>query len=276
VLTPRFRRSRHIVVLVLAAKRGEPVLVAKIPRLRADADALLLEATNLRAVARALGADDEGTVPTVVTLGSSGGRPLLLETAVAGRPLSPRAVRRARGAIGGNVAGWLERLASATGYAAFAGTWYERLVGVPLRRLADEPSRPAAVRELAERTLEHAEVLRDVRLPLVFTHGDFAHPNLLTMPDGRLGVLDWERADPAGLPAEDLFFFLAYASHREGERAFFGRRPWAWRLAERYAERTGLDAALLRPLLAVSCARAHVGDLAAERMTPFWRAALAG
>ena len=276
VLTPRFRRSRHIVVLVLPVGRRQPVLVAKLPRLRADADALLLEAANLRAVGRALAANEAGTVPSVVALGSSGGRPLLLETAVAGRPLSPRAVRRKRWATGGNVAGWLARLASGTAYAAIGNTWHERLIGAPLRRLADDPSRSAAVREMTGRTLDLADVLRDARLPLVFTHGDFGHPNLLATPDGRLGVLDWERADPTGLPADDLFFFLAYAAQREGERAFFGRRPWAWRIAEQYAERVGFDAALLRPLLAVSCARALAEDPVAERMMPFWRAALTG
>jgi len=276
VLTPRFRRSRHIVVLVLAPGRREPVLVAKLPRLAGDGDGLAAEAGNLMVVGRMLAEDDRGTLPTVLAFESGGDYPLLLETALAGSPLSPRALRRDRETIVQKAAGWLGRLASATAAAPPDKAWYERLIGAPLRRLADDRARPAGVREMAMRTLAVSEVLRDSELPLVCTHGDFGHPNLLCQADGRLGVLDWERAEPAGLPGDDLFFFLAYAAQRDGRAPFFGRRPWAWRIAEDYAERVGIDRRLLRPLVAVSCARALDAGAAAARMTPLWHGALAG
>lgn len=276
VLTPRFRRSRHIVVLVLAPGRSQPVLVGKLPRLAADGDGLAAEAANLKAIGRVLAASDAGTVPTVVAFDDRNGHALLLETAVVGSPLGPRAIRRGRDAIVEKVAGWLERVAVATAREAPDSGWYERLVATPVRGLADDPTALADVRALAERTLDLGDALRDANLPLVFVHGDFRHPNLLCQADGRLGVLDWERADPAGLPTHDLFFFLAYAAGPGNQTAFFGRRPWAWQTAERYAERVGIDRGLLRPLLAVSCARALAADPAAAHLTYLWREAVAG
>jgi aminoglycoside phosphotransferase len=267
LLTPRFRLSRHIIVLVLAPCRREPVLVAKLPRLAGDSGALAREARNLRAVEPALAGHGEGTAPALVAFHDDVAYPLLLETALGGRPLSPAAVRRNRDGIVARVAVWLERLAAATAAMPRDDTWYERLVSVPLLSLAASPGQAPEVRSMVERTLEHAEALRATSLPLVFEHGDLGHPNLLCQADGRLGVLDWESAESAGLPAHDLFFFLAFAAmagHRAtGDRrsvssvraAFFGARPWAWPVVERYGLRLGIDAALLRPLLAVSCAR---------------------
>ena len=100
---------------------------------------------------------------------------------------------------------------------------------------------------------------------------------------GQLSVLDWERGDPAGLPAQDLFFFLAHAAlvgvrHRRERTlhaAFFGSQPWAWEMAERYARCLAFDTELLSPLLAVCCARA-LERVGTERMMPLWRWLLEG
>jgi aminoglycoside phosphotransferase len=239
VLTPRFDLSRHVVVLVLADRN--PVLVGKLPRLAGDGASLATEARCLRRVACALRGRDHGTVPELLDHRPDGAHPLLLERALPGRPLAPRAVRRARAAIVADVAAWLTRLATATAAVPPDG-WHERLVG-------DEQA---------------AESLRHADLPAVFEHGDLCHPNLLRQPDGRLGVLDWERADPAGVPAADLFTFLAYAAvagvparrRPAALRAAFDRPDgWAWPVAEGYARRLGIDPALLPALQAVSAAR---------------------
>lgn len=65
----------------------------------------------------------------------------------------------------------------------------------------------------------------------VFTHGDMGVWNMLARPDGRIGVLDWENADPAGTPLWDLFelvrtfgVFLADASGVRYGPAVFRRQ----------------------------------------------------
>lgn len=55
--------------------------------------------------------------------------------------------------------------------------------------------------------------LEQVRLcsqpfPLVFQHGDPGPWNMLVTPRGRIAVLDWEAAEPQGMPLWDLFYFL--------------------------------------------------------------------
>lgn len=45
-------------------------------------------------------------------------------------------------------------------------------------------------------------------LPLVFQHGDPGPWNLLVTPEGKPVFLDWEAAEPDGIPLWDLFHFL--------------------------------------------------------------------
>jgi aminoglycoside phosphotransferase (APT) family kinase protein len=272
LLTPRFRRSHHVIALVLDERRAAPALVGKLPRHSRDVAGLAQEADGLRAVGPAL-ADD--SVPALLAFEDEPERPLLLESALDGSPLSPAAMRhdRRRSSVKAVVA-WVERLGLQTAQMPEDDAWFERLVRKPLRSLAGPHP---ALRGLVELTLERSEGLLAAGLPLVFEHGDLRHPNLLIREDGRVGVVDWERAQPAGLPASDVFFFLAYAADagRQGVLdPFFGRRPWAWELAEGYAERLGIDPRHLRPLLALSCARAVASGADLRRHVPLWRRAL--
>ncbi len=50
VLTPRFRASSHVVFLVMARGRSEPLLVAKVPRLANATASIEREVAGLRAV----------------------------------------------------------------------------------------------------------------------------------------------------------------------------------------------------------------------------------
>jgi Ser/Thr protein kinase RdoA (MazF antagonist) len=47
-----------------------------------------------------------------------------------------------------------------------------------------------------------------VDVPAVFQHGDPGPWNVLVTPDGTPAFLDWEAADPKGMPLWDLFHFL--------------------------------------------------------------------
>jgi Phosphotransferase enzyme family len=291
LLTPRHRLSRHVVTLVLAPGGREPVLVAKEPRLRGDGAGLAREAASLRAAERALrraGGPNGATAPRLVAFDDGPAGPLLLQTALRGRPLSRAALRRDGGVVD-EVAAWLRRLAVATRHVPADGAWFDRLIGAPLQTLAAR-ARGGELAAMVDRTLALAQPLRCARLPLVLEHGDLAHPNLLRGPDRRLGVLDWERGEPDGLPAHDLLFFLAYAAaamsrgRMAGVRsAFAGRHAWGRELAERYAAALDLNPWMLQPLLAVSAARAVAAfgppgpapvD-AVERHLVLWRVALA-
>ena len=68
---------------------------------------------------------------------------------------------------------------------------------------------PRPVFELAFRWLR-AHLPPAVTPALV--HGDYRHGNLIIGPQGVLAVLDWESGVVEGVPALDLFYYLAHAS----------------------------------------------------------------
>lgn len=260
LVTPRFRASRHVIFLALEPGRPEPVLVAKLPRL-ADATALAREAANLRAV-EPRGAP-LASVPQVVAFEACGDRAILVETALAGSALDAATVRRDFAPWGNAVADWLAGL----GRSALEPGWFERLVEAPLDALARLASLSAEEARAIEQTRALAARLRGGPPPAVFEHGDLSPPNVLRLRDGGIGVLDWELADPHGLPAGDLFFFLTWAAwareraeSREARvaafgRAFFGRDAWARPFVLAYARQLGLPLASLTPLFALTWAR---------------------
>jgi hypothetical protein len=147
---------------------------------------------------------------------------------------------------------WLIQLAE-KGCVVPQSVWEERLLE-PV--LADFESSFGPV--LDRRLLRESESrLRDVGpMPIVWEQRDFAPWNLLHLGSGGLGVLDWESAEPAGLPILDLVYFLTYmalrvdraaelqdvrASYRRSldHRTFTG--AVAREMIERYAARLSLD-----------------------------------
>lgn len=272
-LTPRFRASRHVVVLVFASPAPVPVLVAKVPRL-ADGDAeLAREAANLRAV-HALRPGGFGSIPRVVAFEPWAGRPLLVETALAGRAMDRGMVRRDPGHACRLLRDWLAdvgRPVAQLPAGAEASAALERLVDRPLRRLAELLPLDAEERALLVRTHDLVAPLRLAGWPQVFAHGDLAAPNVLRLARGGAGVVDWELAEPHGLPAGDLFFFLSYVALARARArsvrqevaafadAFFGPRAWARGEVLAYAERIGLAEALLTPLFVACWARYAAG-----------------
>lgn len=190
VVTPRFQASRHVVVLVLPKSGRDVRLVAKIPRRPGDTGGVVHEAAALGRLAELSGAQpgsvpaaepgwapglEPGSVPAVVALAEVDGQTLLIETAVAGSPLGPEAVRR-------DVHGAIETGAlfiaglPVSGRTAGDPHWYDRLLGDPLREFARRVPLGAAGRRLVERTTEILDPLRDADLPFVVEHGDLSHP----------------------------------------------------------------------------------------------------
>jgi aminoglycoside phosphotransferase len=269
--TPRFRASGHVVFLVLSDWLPTPILVGKVPRLPGDDRPLAREAANLRALqlVRAGGFD---CVPQLVAYETTPGQSLLLETAVLGAPV--RLGANGSTSIVDKVVDWLIEFHLATMRSCdTVAEWYERLVNDPGEQFLVRLCSTTAERELVDRTTAIAAPLRDRKISLVFEHGDFSPPNILADHDGTIGIVDWELAEPDGLPALDLFFLLAAtafardgASTEEGyvasfHRAFFGASAWARPYISRYAQRLGLSQHLLAPLF-VLCWSRYVTTLA--------------
>jgi aminoglycoside phosphotransferase len=265
VLTPRVHRSRHVTTLVFGERGRHPMLVAKTPRLADDADRLAHEASML-ATAGPATAQSATAAPVLVAFDNSLRWPLLLQTTLPGRPISPPAVRRdPRGTVG-RVAGALGALAEATARMAPPG-WYESLIERPLTALAAGGT--AATGDLVETTLAVLEPLRGARLPLVLEHRDVSHPNLVLLSDGRIGLLDWERARDGGLPVSDLLCFLSYAARaqrQERDEAFSGAGGWATDRLVEYADRLGLRRDQLPLLMLAASALAVAQDAVGAAM----------
>jgi aminoglycoside phosphotransferase len=272
MMTPRFRASSHIICFVLAADRTRPVLVIKIPRLPGDNDRLDREVANLDVANRAR-ANDDGSIPHVVAYEDYHGHRLLIETAVPGRPMSPAIVRQQPVSSLEASLAWLLEFHLATSSSALGddGDWFERLVEQPLHRLKAQLPGSAEAAGLVDQTLALLHPFRDQDLPLVMAHGDFSSPNILQDEAGRVGVVDWELAEPQGLPAFDLFFFLAYMAFarlnartnaeylKAFQQAFFEPNAWARSYVTRYRERLHLAPQTIAPLFVSTWGRYVAG-----------------
>jgi hypothetical protein len=262
LLTPRFAASRHVVFLVIDEQSRAPTLVAKIPRLRGDAGGIERESTILRTLEhRPSGA---GSVPRVLALEDYFGHGLLLETALIGRPIDTAFVRRSPTSAIEPVVTWLTTLrVPEPGPRETASDAFERLVEQPLLLFAQRFEGTDLELRLVEETLEVARPLSD-NIPEVIEHGDVSHPNLLWLANGQVGIIDWELAEPRGLPLYDLSFFLAYVAsalaraQTTSERvnafhgAFTGPVPWARPYTESYCRMLELDRSLV-PALLIAC-----------------------
>jgi len=100
-------------------------------------------------------------------------------------------------------------------------------------------------------------------IPLVFQHGDAGAWNIVVSEDDRVTFLDWETAEPQGMPLWDLFYFMrsfaTWISRRQGkhdtlaglERHYLTPSPLSALLAvatERYCDQVGVDKHLVEPL----------------------------
>lgn len=267
MMTPRFRASSHVVFLLLPREWPEPVLVAKVPRLAGTSASVTREAGNLREIqgSRPGGFD---SIPRVIAFEMIGGHQTLVETALVGRPMDPGIVRRDVESCCQAVTRWLVEVQQATHLPAESGDdWLARLVEQPLRYFERVFPLTPGEEELLAQTWQWIERLRPARVPLVCEHGDLSHPNIFLLNNGEAAVVDWELAEPRGLPACDLFFFLTYVAFaRSGARkpgshlpafhnAFFGPAAWTRPYVADYARQMGLSSLTLISLFVLSWAR---------------------
>jgi hypothetical protein len=168
---------------------------------------------DVRLAALGAAAHEAGArVPAILGRGLVGGRTVVAETVVGGRPAAD-VLRRAPGRLGevvGAVAAWLERWNAATAHAAGSGA--ARLTTALLDDAAALapllPDGDAYRLRLADRcaALSHGEV------PLVARHNDLTMWNVVLEDGGPIGVLDWGEAEEAGPPLTDLVYAVADAT----------------------------------------------------------------
>lgn len=281
VLTPRFRASAHVIFLIWIEGSQSPALVIKASRC-SDLDApapLDQEASNLRAVHAAF-AGGFDSIPRLLAYEEYAGTRLLLETALRGRTVKPALVRHHPNLCAEAILAWVTRFHAATALPdQRTSSSFDTLLAHPLADLEDRVRFDAGERRLATAALHLTGALREHRIPLVFTHGDLSAPNLLLSDSGDLEVVDWELAEAAGLPGEDLFFSLAYLAFARRraqtlddyiaafQEAFFAPAAWTQPYVERYVEALQLPRAAIEPLF-VACWTRYLIKLAARIIPP--------
>jgi len=269
--TPRFRSSSHLIFFVLIDGLVDPILIVKVPRIPDDNSRLNREVSNLKLV-QATRAGGFETIPRVIAYEEYSNSRLLIETALAGHKMSSKMKRRPPKASIELVFPWLVELHMTTSNRSDrVSGWFEHLIEKPLDRIIDAIPLSTGEGHLLEQTRFLGERLREREVPLVFEHGDLAPPNILLSDEGGLGVVDWELAEPEGLPAVDLFFFLTVIGFSwRGARsqneyvaafseAFFGPSAWARPYINRYAERLQLSREVLTVLFVLCWSRYVAG-----------------
>jgi len=206
---------------------------------------------------------DPATVPRVAFFGRHAGLAVLGETAVEGVAFDRRSTFMADCPAAGAVIGRITELGRSTAERSAATpkqiaeglqTLLDRFLKiyhVTRKQLALLESRIAAIAQ------------SDEPIPLVFQHGDPGAWNVLITPRGEAALLDWEAAEPQGMPLWDLFYFLrSYAVRMarrnttrdalKGFRQYFLREsslsPWVDAAVRQYAERIQLPRRLVGPL----------------------------
>jgi hypothetical protein len=242
------------------AGAGAPRWIVKLPRdahLNGRIENLVRALETLH---RIPGLETRG-VPVASFHGRHAGLAVVAESAMEGAPFAARSRWNADCAAAANAVEWLGDLAAATATpvpaadpAAALRHLFEEFTGVYELR-ADE-------RAFLEDRID-AVARATAPFPLVFQHGDPGTWNLLVDRAGRVVFLDWEAAEPSGMPLWDLFYFMrsfavgcGRVRGRHGSVAaidgeMLADAPVGRMLVDavrRYCERAGLDPAFVEPL----------------------------
>lgn len=263
---PGVYSSQKLLFFLFDDVHDAPVHVAKMtrdprhnPRLENEWRALNL--------LREHGIGDDGTLPEPLFLDSHSNLAILGETAIDGVPFLERTEATAECPHARAAVGWLLELGIRTAHRApdEAPPVTEMLAAL-VERFNDVyrvDSDHVAFLAAQAGTLVDGEP--DLRF--VFQHGDPGPWNLVVTIDGRPAFLDWEAAEPHGMPLWDLFHFLrsfgllvsratgkhdplgSFADQILGDSAL---NRLLVETASRFCTETGLDSRLVEPLFYLS------------------------
>ncbi len=206
---------------------------------------------------------DRETLPQAVFFGYHGNLAIVGETVIDGVPFRQQTEATADCPYARAAIDWLIELSAATANptAATPGQVAEGLRRLFKRFLEIYWVTPEQHAFLTEQITTVAR--SQAAFPLVFQHGDPGTWNVMVTKSGRAAFLDWEAAEPQGMPLWDLFYFMR--SYIVSAARFRGSRDSLETLGQqfleasvfsqlfvettiRYCERMGLSPQLVQPL----------------------------
>ncbi|HET9196890.1 MAG TPA: glycosyltransferase [Solirubrobacterales bacterium] len=197
LLTTGHRSINKAVGLAFEPRATEPGKAVKFARVPEAEPGLEREGAVLRQLREER--PDLAGVPRLVGEGSRNGRLAVVQEAVAGESLLDALRPENFEDVALRVTRLLVELANSGDPAPAAG-WRERLVAEPLAWFEQHFGGADAAKEQLGGLGE---------MPATVEHRDCSPWNLLMSPAGDPVLLDWESAEPAGLPGLDLVYFLA-------------------------------------------------------------------
>jgi SAM-dependent methyltransferase len=255
--------SQKVLLFLFGSAGDSPESVIKITR-DPELNPRLENEWRALTILREHGVGIDETVPRPLFLGSHRGLAVLGESAIAGVPFRERTRSTADCVHARAAVEWLLDLATATvsRNRSNAGTTPGELDAV-FAQFEQIYRLEASERGILGGHVAALERRRD-ELPLVFQHGDPGPWNVLITPDGRPAFLDWEAAEPEGMPLWDLFHFLRSYSLQVSRAA--GTRDPLQSFAEQFLEESAFNR-LLVDATTRFCART---GLAAELVEPLF------
>jgi hypothetical protein len=203
------------------------------------------------------------TFPQVAFFGYHAGLAILGESVIEGIPFGQRTKATSECPYARAVVNWLTKLGNITANSTVASS---RQVASRLGMLFDRFNavyqlNPDHYGFLARQIASISQ--SPTAFPLVFQHGDPGTWNIMVNDAGGIALLDWEAAEPQGIPLWDLFYFLrSYvvgASRRRGSSGgldgfaaqFLADSPFSSMILDstrRYCEQIHLPGNLIEPL----------------------------
>jgi aminoglycoside phosphotransferase (APT) family kinase protein len=201
LLAPGTDPLNKVLAFVGTGSSAGPAFVLKMPRTEASAAALEREASSLRAIS-ATSAPPAG-IPRLLFSHREGAElRAIAETPLEGTPLFEVLDRTRYPPLARRATEWLVELGK-------AGTSTAERVETPAHVAADAAAAAAPAQQ--ELLLEAGRMAaRCEQLPVVFEQRDFSPWNVHIGTESDFVVYDWESAEPAGFPALDLVYLLAY------------------------------------------------------------------
>jgi hypothetical protein len=203
--TPGHRLISKIIAMVFSETEEKPTLVVKIPRSQLAEQALATEANNLAILSDRKKLSPNG-FPALLFTSDWHGILAVGEAFINGVPIYTTLNRDNYRELALKVTNWLIDLARGS-VPVPRSAWWGRLVGSAIRDF-EQSFGPAFRSEELSCIRTVLDNLQD--LPLIFEQRDCSPWNILMSDHGDITVLDWESAEPNGLPALDLIYFLTY------------------------------------------------------------------